>query len=79
MATVSKGAVFALLLRFFASVDLLAHPALVLVFTVLAAASMIGGTLLAVLQGSVKSWPKLGRSFKRVRDLHWTRTSRTRT
>ena len=54
VATVSKGAMFALLVRYFAAVDLGSHRALVIVFVVLAIASMVGGNLLALLQRNVK-------------------------
>ncbi len=52
VATVSKGAVVALLLRLFPPADL--PPALVVAFALLAAASMIAGNLLALLQNNVK-------------------------
>ncbi|HEX5474680.1 MAG TPA: NADH-quinone oxidoreductase subunit N [Vicinamibacterales bacterium] len=54
LATVSKGAMLALLLRFFAGIDLRAHHALFLVFALLSIASMVGGNLLALLQLNVK-------------------------
>ena len=54
VATASKGAVFALLLRFFASVDIHEYPSLVLAFTCIAVASMFVGNLLALLQTNVK-------------------------
>jgi NADH-quinone oxidoreductase subunit N len=54
VATVSKGAVFALLLRLFFNVDLTAHPSLFVVFAVIAVASMFTGNLLALLQDNVK-------------------------
>jgi NADH-quinone oxidoreductase subunit N len=54
VATVSKGAMFALLVRYFSVVGLRSHHALVIVFTLLAIASMIGGNLLALLQSNVK-------------------------
>lgn len=54
IATVSKGAVFALVLRFFIRVDLNAYPALLLIMTVIAVASMFAGNLLALLQNNVK-------------------------
>jgi NADH-quinone oxidoreductase subunit N len=54
VATVSKGAMFALLLRYFSAVDVRAHHALFLVFTILAIASMVGGNLLALQQRNVK-------------------------
>ncbi len=54
IATVSKGAVFALVLRFFSKIDLHAHPSLFLIFTIIAVASMFTGNLLALLQTNVK-------------------------
>jgi NADH-quinone oxidoreductase subunit N len=54
VATVSKGAMFALLLRFF-SVDTLHNSSsLFLVFTVIATASMFVGNLLALFQDNLK-------------------------
>ncbi len=54
VATVSKGAVFALLLRYFHAVSLNPHDAIWLIFAVIAVASMIAGNLLALLQDNVK-------------------------
>jgi NADH-quinone oxidoreductase subunit N len=54
VATVSKGAMFGLLLRYFSGIDVRAHHALFLVFTILAIASMVGGNLLALQQRNVK-------------------------
>lgn len=55
LATVSKGAMFALLMRFFAGLDFPArHGSLMLIFVVMAVASMIVGNLLALLQNNVK-------------------------
>ncbi len=54
VATVSKGAMFALLLRYLTVVDLRSHHALVIVFATLAIASMVAGNLLALLQNNVK-------------------------
>jgi NADH-quinone oxidoreductase subunit N len=54
VATVSKGAVFALLLRFVSDVQALQHGALGVLFGLLAAASMIAGNVLALLQHNVK-------------------------
>src|SRR6185437_4084630 len=54
VATVSKGAMFALLLRYFTVVDLRSHHVLVVVFAMLAIASMATGNLLALLQSNVK-------------------------
>ena len=54
IATVSKGGMFALLLRYFTRIDLHAFNSLVVTFTVIAIASMLGGNLLALLQNNVK-------------------------
>lgn len=54
IASVSKGAVFALLLRYFALIDLHAAPTMLTAFSILAALSMIVGNLLALLQTNVK-------------------------
>jgi len=54
VATVSKGAVFALMLRYFTRIDVHAYGSLLLVFTVIAIASMFVGNLLALLQNNVK-------------------------
>ena len=54
VATVSKGAALALLLRIFPSVDIQAGGPLYTVFVLIAAASMIAGNLLALLQNNVK-------------------------
>ena len=54
IATVSKGGVFALLLRFFTQIDFRADDALFWVFSVIAIASMLAGNLLALLQNNVK-------------------------
>ena len=54
IATVSKGAVFAVLLRFFVSAHGYAYTPLMTVFTVIAVLSILGGNLLALLQNSVK-------------------------
>ena len=54
LASVSKGAVFALMLRYFTRVDIHTNNSLVLVFTVIAVASMFGGNLLALMQNHVK-------------------------
>ncbi len=54
IATASKGAVFALLLRYFASVDIHKLGALGLIITVMAVASMFVGNLLALLQTNIK-------------------------
>ncbi len=54
IATVSKGAVFALVLRYFTRIDIHAHRSLFIVFTVIAVASMFAGNLFALLQRNVK-------------------------
>lgn len=54
IATVSKGAVFALVLRFFSKIDIHDHPALFVIVTIIAIASMFTGNLLALLQRNVK-------------------------
>ncbi len=53
VATVSKGAVFALLLRYFGQSGA-RNNTLLLVFTIIAVASMFAGNLLALLQNNVK-------------------------
>lgn len=54
IATASKGAMFALLMRYFYRSGGIADRQIVLVFTIIAIASMIAGNLLALLQGNVK-------------------------
>jgi len=54
VATVSKGAVFALLLRYFNRPDVALSSPLVTVFSVIAVASMFTGNLLALFQDNVK-------------------------
>ena len=54
VATVSKGAVFALLLRYFVQVNAYAYESLSLAFSVIAISSMFAGNLLALLQDNVK-------------------------
>jgi NADH-quinone oxidoreductase subunit N len=54
VATVSKGAMFAALLRLFGPLDLRIGHSLFLMFAALAVASMIGGNLLALLQQNLK-------------------------
>ncbi len=54
IATVSKGAVFALLLRYFTRLSLHDFPAIFIVFTAIAIASMFIGNLLALAQNNVK-------------------------
>ncbi len=54
VATVSKGASFAILLRLFSQVDIHAQGSLLLTVAVISVASMLGGNLLALLQTNVK-------------------------
>ena len=54
VATVSKGAVFALLFRYFMQVDGLHYPPLWFMLSGMAALSMIAGNLLALFQQNVK-------------------------
>jgi len=54
IATVSKGDVFVLLLRFFISSGSYAYTSLLTVFSVIAVLSILGGNLLALLQNNVK-------------------------
>ncbi len=54
IATASKGAVLALVLRYFTMIDILAHPYLFWIFSVIAGTSMFTGNLLALFQTNVK-------------------------
>jgi len=54
LASMSKGAVFALLLRYFTPVPALERQGLVWVFTAVAILSMLGGNILALTQDNVK-------------------------
>jgi NADH-quinone oxidoreductase subunit N len=54
VATVSKGAMFALLLRYFTLVNVQAFGSLILVFGLIAIASMVVGNITALLQNNVK-------------------------
>lgn len=54
VATVSKGAMFALLLRYFVRSNLYAYSPLTLLFLGIAVASMLVGNLLALVQNNVK-------------------------
>ncbi len=54
IATVSKGAMFALLLRYFTQFDIRAYQSLFLIFALIALASMLIGNLLALFQNNVK-------------------------
>ena len=54
IASVSKGGMFALLLRYFYRLELHRYAPVVVVFTIIAIASMLGGNLLALMQSNVK-------------------------
>jgi NADH-quinone oxidoreductase subunit N len=54
VATVSKGAIFAFVLRLFADTNAFEHPAVCAALTIIAILSMVGGNLLALLQNNVK-------------------------
>ena len=54
IATVSKGAVFALLLRYFTQTDFLKSDTLFLVFGFISFVSMVAGNLLALFQNNIK-------------------------
>ncbi len=54
IASVSKGGMFALLLRFFIEIDMYQYEALLVIFSIIAIVSMFGGNLLALLQKNVK-------------------------
>jgi NADH-quinone oxidoreductase subunit N len=54
IATVSKGSIFALLLRFLEQSGLLARPKVFVVFVIIAVASMFAGNLLALFQKDIK-------------------------
>lgn len=54
IATVSKGAMFALLLRYFVRVDIHGQSSLFAAFAVIAVISMFAGNLLALMQNNVK-------------------------
>ncbi len=54
LATVSKGAMFALLFRYFAEATVRGTGSLLLLFTILATASMFAGNLLALFQNNLK-------------------------
>lgn len=54
LATISKGSVFALLVRFFHGSAALHAPAIFMVFAVIAISSMIAGNLLGMLQENIK-------------------------
>lgn len=54
IASISKGSVFAVMLRFFYPLDLLNNRPLLLVFVILAVTTMLAGNLLALLQTNLK-------------------------
>ena len=54
IATVSKGSMFGLLLRYFAEGSLLDHSQVFVVFAIVSVASMFAGNLLALFQNNVK-------------------------
>jgi NADH-quinone oxidoreductase subunit N len=54
LATVSKGAVFALVLRYFAGMDFQSNGGAMALFSTVAIASMVVGNMLALLQNNVK-------------------------
>ena len=54
IATVSKGAVFVLLLRYFINTDSYTYTPLLNVFSIIAGLTILGGNLLALLQNNVK-------------------------
>jgi NADH-quinone oxidoreductase subunit N len=54
IATVSKGGMMALLVRFFTAIDGYQYHGLILIFTIIAIASMFIGNFLALRQGNVK-------------------------
>lgn len=54
VATVSKGAMFAFVLRLFADTNAFAHPTVCIALSIIAILSMVGGNLLALLQNNVK-------------------------
>lgn len=54
IAVISKGAMFALLLRYYLAADAYAFPSALVIINVIAIASILIGNLLALLQGNVK-------------------------
>lgn len=54
IATVSKGGVLGILVRFFIEIDGFRYPAMITIFTIVAIASMFAGNLLALMQQNVK-------------------------
>src|SRR5258708_32758314 len=53
IATISKGGMIVLIVRFFDQIDGFKYPALVLVFTVISIASMFVGNFLSIRQNNV--------------------------
>jgi NADH-quinone oxidoreductase subunit N len=54
IATISKGAVFALLLRYFGAANISLNDSLFMIIAVIAVASMIAGNVLALFQNNIK-------------------------
>lgn len=54
VASISKGAIFAFLLRFFITTGAFEHQLIILALVFVAIASMLGGNLLALMQSNVK-------------------------
>ncbi len=54
LATVSKGAVFAVLMRYFSGINIPSHDALFYIFAVMAVASMFFGNITALMQNNIK-------------------------
>ncbi len=54
VATVSKGAIIAFLLRYFIQLNLYQYPAIMITFSLIAGASIIVGNILGLLQNNVK-------------------------
>ncbi len=54
IATISKGSMIGLLLRYFSGVSLSDHPRLFTIFAIMAIASMFAGNLLALFQNNIK-------------------------
>ena len=54
LGTVSKGAVFAVLMRFFSGIDIFGHNSLYFIFAATAIASMFFGNITALLQTNIK-------------------------
>ncbi len=54
IATVSKGGMVVLLVRFFLAIDGFSYPAMITIFTIISIASMFAGNILALQQRNVK-------------------------